>query len=195
MRHLYNAGLQDLTTARLQELRRRLVARLEALSYRERGYTYFTRRVTPVSAVGYGSCYYGFDDGGVVGIGRGAQSFVDGAMWGNALDSHHWFDTIAKGRIPAASFAPYAPGEREAVNWPRRGRISRTHPWVAGEPDYAEKLVRLGEAGMIAEAGDDYVLTERGRDWVPSLLEFLMPTRQHARYRRELERFDALIRH
>lgn len=193
MRQLYAAGARDLRTTENQNLRRVLVDQLADAGFNEVSSTYFTRKSDPIAPIGYSTCYYGLDEGGVIGIGRGAQSFLHGKMWGNALNHEDWRQRIAEGFIPTISFGEYAPGEREAVNWPRRGYLPADHIFIATNANYKAKLEHLEDGSLIVKEGARYVLTPEGHDWIPSILEYLMSNEQRTHYHREMDRFSTLL--
>lgn len=193
MNMLYKANIRDLSTTELQELRRCVIEGLFTADYIEKSSTYFTKLSEPTSPVSYGSCYYGYDESAVIGIGRGAQSFLNGKMWGNALDYKDWRDRLDRGFIPTISYGEYERGEREAVNWPRRGHLPFDSEYLLCNSIYQRKLNNLIELGYIKETLDSYTLTLKGRDWIPSILEFLMSEKQLTSYRREMQRFSDLL--
>jgi len=180
---MYEAGATLPSSAARQECRRAAVSVLEDSSFCESNYTKFSRQITPISSPSYGSCYYGWNNGQVLGFGRGSQSFFRGGMWGNALGHDEYVHQLAVGNVPIAHFAGYAEGERELVTWPRRG-------WIASDSchetlEYSFKLQELSRKGFIFDDSRRCVLTSTGRDWVPSLLHFLMPGDQQRAFDRE----------
>jgi oxygen-independent coproporphyrinogen-3 oxidase len=170
LRALAEAGAPVLDTAQLQSTHRAAIEVLTGTGFARRGYTVFTRRTAPPPRVSYSACYYGWDDGGVIGVGRGAQSFVDGIMWGNALPRGAYRDAIVEGRLPVADLGRYRRFEREQVTWPRRGWIAADR---CGSP--ADELIRHG---YVRQAGDRLELTALGQEWVPAIIDHLMPAPQ-----------------
>lgn len=136
--------------------------------YSRVSYTKYSR-VQHAYAGGYGPCYYGWNDGEVLGIGRGAQSFIDGAMYGTAHPPALYNALIESGRLPIADFAVYEPGWRENVTWPRRGWIERD----VIRAEFRPVIDAMQQAGLVASQGSRVVATSAGNLRVPRLLEAL----------------------
>lgn len=150
------------------ELQQVLHKTLTQYGYQRVSYTKYSRVSKPYSG-SYGECYYGWGEGEVLGIGRGAQSFLDGAMFGTAHSQIHYNALIEDGRVPVADFATYLPGQRENITWPRRGWIERcditsSFEWVVDE---------IQRAGLAEENASRIKLTPAGEVRVPLLLDML----------------------
>lgn len=169
MRALYQAGATDTDPGAIFQQRSEIELSLEARGYAKRSYSYFSR--TSHEPVRYSGCYYGWSEGEVIGLGRGAQSFFGGAMWGNAVSVPLYKAQIAAGLLPVADAARYSSGEREGVTWPRRGGVD-----PSALPEWQQKrvagLISLGLAR--AEAGGRVSLTEEGERRVPALMWHMM---------------------
>lgn len=189
---LYQNGIADLTTSELQELRRAGLEVLKGRGFSERSYSFFSRNASISGPASYADCYYGFGSGEVLGVGRGAQSFLNGVMWGNSFPADEYAFHVANGSVPMKSFACYRPTERELVNWPRRGTLLLDAVNQDDVPSYDAKLNQLIANGYASRIGSMIKLSEKGRDWVPSILEFLMPPAQHKAYVTETKRFSHL---
>jgi len=166
-------------TVSYDDYRRSYEACAEALAiagYHRASYTVF-RRGDPkrVADLRYYGAYYGFDGAHVLGFGIGAQSFFAGLMWGTGRVAENYVRTLAAGEPPWQSAAPYNPARKELITWPRRGRIARARVAAAADPPYMARLAARIEQGLIAEQGDDYVLTGDGWPAVPVLLQDFLP--------------------
>jgi len=109
----------------------------------------------------------------VLGVGRGSQSFFKGLMWGSGMVENKYQESLARRRVPINTRASYKWNERESVTWPRRMSVDETV--FANRVDTAEKIAQLGNSGLVRQLGSTLTLTETGVDWVPSLLNYLLP--------------------
>jgi oxygen-independent coproporphyrinogen-3 oxidase len=193
MRVLYSAGVDDCACSDLLEIRSSLIEVLRKQSFRKKSYNFFTKRKTRNEKISYGDCYYGFQDGEVVGFGRGSQSIFGGAVWGSAMEFSLWEQQVAQGILAANSYGAYLPGERELVNWPRKGIIPKMRIQPVADSDYWKKLEFLQTNNYIYADDDKFRLTSLGDNWLPRLLEFLMPIHQRQFYHAEMRRFSSLL--
>ncbi|MGY2961471.1 coproporphyrinogen III oxidase-like Fe-S oxidoreductase [Pseudomonas sp. TE36184] len=121
----------------------------------------------------YDECYYGWNNGQVLGFGRGAQSFFSGAMWGSSTTPKQYSDLTSKKIIPATTFTTYSLDERERVTWPRKGYVSEKV--ISNDIECFEKIENLVSLGLCARTTDGYSLTETGEELVPAILTMLIP--------------------
>jgi coproporphyrinogen III oxidase-like Fe-S oxidoreductase len=185
LRAMYGHGLEDLTTAVLVDQHRHARARFADAGYQQFSYSKFAKPGGASSPHSYGSCFYGYDNGNVIGFGRGAQTFVDGKMWSFGLSEREHSDLLRRNVPPIGIFAAYRPHEREAVSWPRRGFIAADRVLAYRNPEYIARLTILEREGYILRDGQHYRLTELGRDWVPNLIHYFMPHAQRRHFRRD----------
>jgi coproporphyrinogen III oxidase-like Fe-S oxidoreductase len=184
---LYRLGVRDVTPDEVRNQRREIVRALDGLGYEERTYTLFAARGhrPPARRAAYGPCFYGYGNANVLGFGRGAQSFYGGKMWGYGGEEGLHQEMVASGRIPATVAGTYADFEREGVSWPRRGWIAADVVSRLQSTGIPQKLTELERGGIVRRDGERYVLTQVGREHVPSLILYLMPEAQRALYERD----------
>jgi anaerobilin synthase len=169
-----SVGLSLPATAQLIELDTVTRDILRRAGYAQANYTKYTRIGTSRFDV-YTSAYYGWNNGNVLGFGRGSQSFFRGLMWGQDLVASEHLKRVRSGALAISAAATYGPDERELVTWPRRGWVSR-ELLVKQLP--VENLEDLHRHGYVLTRRDRVELTDLGRVWVPALIEYLMPREQ-----------------
>lgn len=145
---------------------------LNNLNYTEASYNYYQKKMPYSTQASYLDTYYGYDNGSVIGIGRGAQSFYKGVMWGNTFRPDEYAEYISKNKLPVDSIAEYGFDERELVSWPRRGWINGNKLKNAPE-EYQNKIRSLYHSGFICESDNMLRLTPLGVDWTHSIIDLL----------------------
>jgi len=118
----------------------------------------------------YDECYYGWDNGQVISAGRGAQTFLGGAMWGTAVSPSEYKQAINSNMLPATTFRRFDLGERESVTWPRRGYLN-----IPNNADISPKVNRLIQCGLAFRSNRTVRLTRLGEDYVPRIMDDLLP--------------------
>ncbi|WP_319775335.1 radical SAM protein [Breoghania sp.] len=181
---MYAHGLKDLPTDVLVDQHRHARERFADAGFEQVSYSKFAKPGIS-STYTYGGCFYGYDNGNVIGFGRGAQTFLDGRMWSFGLPEQEHADLLHRNVPPIGIFATYRPHEREAVSWPRRSFIAADRVPAYRDPEYIARLRVLEREGYIFHDGQRYRLTEIGRDWVPNLIHYIMPYAQRRHFRRD----------
>lgn len=172
IRRLAAAGAKVPNTGELQEMQRHVRSTLRSRSFGEPSYTKYTKAEVHHQGK-YDQCYYGWGNGQVLGVGRGSQSFFKGLMWGSGMSEQKYQESLAQLKLPISALAAYKWDERELVTWPRRMCVDSVI--VANNTEAQEKIARLAEADLLTETGSRLMLTESGVDWIPSILNYLMP--------------------
>lgn len=172
-----SAGLPPRTPQELEEFDEVAFGSLENCGFRRAG---FSMACGPEAHVTnkYGDLYYGYGNGQVLGVGRGAQSFFNGVMWGNNLSAAHHVTSISEERFPSTEASAFVENERELVMWPKRGWVPKSLIEGVSDQDTQEKIQNLLSHNIIFDADQTYRVSESNQKLVPRIINFLLPKKQ-----------------
>lgn len=172
-----SAGLAPRTPQELEEFDAIAFASLENSGFRR---TDFSMACVSESNVAnkYGDLYYGYGNGQVLGVGRGAQSFFNGIMWGNNLSAAHHARSIREERFPSSEASAFVDHERELVMWPKRGWVPKALIDDVADREFQEKIQTLLSSNILFDADRTYRVSDGSLKLVPRLINYLLPERQ-----------------
>lgn len=103
-----------------------------------------------------------------LGLGPSAQSYMDGVRWGNVPDLLHYSKQLGQGQIPVSDMEilPEARQRKERVIFGLRQVEGIPAEWVdclEDEGTWSQAVAQLLTDDLLAQTGDRYVLTAKGR--------------------------------
>jgi coproporphyrinogen III oxidase-like Fe-S oxidoreductase len=181
---LEGQGLQRPTAKQRLEQRQRLAEFMLSCNFaRISGYSYALKRQSDETLIQtsprflYHDILYGFHDDAVVGYGASALSRIPGYNLYNVYNRAAYVAEILDcGTLPSIAYHVGERAEKGVVGFPYRGVLAKSRtPWPSVPPDTVDALRQLVSVGLVAEAPDEFQLTETGWLYYVNLMYFLMP--------------------